>query len=46
MFANTGLPSARKGNTSAGKRPKGNDMYIGGGVLALIVLIVLLIWLF
>jgi hypothetical protein len=32
---------------SAGRqRPEGDEMYIGGGVLALIIIILLLIWLF
>jgi hypothetical protein len=34
------------GNYIECKRPKGELMYIGGGVLTLIVVILLLVWLF
>jgi hypothetical protein len=33
------------GNYRAGKRTKGDAMYIGGGALALIIVILLLVWL-
>jgi hypothetical protein len=34
------------GNQHLGKRTKGDSMYIGGGVITLIVVILLLVWIF
>lgn len=41
-----GFFSPRTGNQHIGKRTKGDSVYISGGVLALIVVIVLLVWIF
>jgi type II secretory pathway component PulM len=40
-----GFDQPRTGNYSRQKRRKERHMYIGGGVLALIVIVLLLIWL-
>jgi hypothetical protein len=42
----TGFRGTRTGNYWPAKRAKGDTVYIGGGALALIVLILLLIWIF
>lgn len=41
-----GFSARRTGNQEESKRTKGDSVYIGGGVLALIVVILLLIWIF
>ena len=45
---NVGFRTAGTGNDQLGKRTKtkGAAVYIGGGVIALIVIILLLIWIF
>jgi hypothetical protein len=45
---NVGFCTAGTGNDQLGKRTKtkGAAVYIGGGVIALIVIILLLIWIF
>jgi hypothetical protein len=40
-----GFPGSGTGNYRPGKRTRGDAMYIGGGALALIIVIILLVWL-
>jgi hypothetical protein len=40
-----GFPAPGTGNYGPGKRTKGDSVYIGGGVLALIIIVILLVWL-
>jgi len=41
-----GFSAQWTGNHHVGKRTKGDSMYIGGGVITLIVVILLLVWIF
>jgi hypothetical protein len=42
---NYGPGKRTNGELRPGKRTKGDSVYIGGGVLALIIIVILLVWL-